>query len=90
MHLLALLTWSFTASRCPGLHIGPTASELQNLHSRVPLALANEGERRRLPIIPPEHPHNIAWGDAGGRTTLYMTSQTGLYRIRPNSSGICP
>ena len=29
----------------------------------------------------PEHPHNLAWGDADGRT-LYLTAQTGLYRIR--------
>jgi gluconolactonase len=29
----------------------------------------------------PEHPHNFAWGGADGRT-LYMTAQTGLYRIR--------
>jgi len=29
----------------------------------------------------PEHPHNFAWGGADGRT-LYLTSQTGLYRIR--------
>jgi gluconolactonase len=29
----------------------------------------------------PEHPHNLAWGDADGRT-LYLAAQTGLYRIR--------
>jgi gluconolactonase len=29
----------------------------------------------------PEHPHNLAWGDDDGRT-LYLTAQTGLYRIR--------
>ncbi len=32
-------------------------------------------------IVAPEHPHNFAWGDADGRT-LYMTAQTGLYRMR--------
>jgi gluconolactonase len=32
-------------------------------------------------IAGPEHPHNFAWGDADGRT-LYLTAQTGLYRIR--------
>jgi gluconolactonase len=37
----------------------------------------------------PEHPHNLAWGDADGRT-LYMTSQTGLYRIRLNVGGARP
>ena len=37
----------------------------------------------------PEHPHNLAWGDADGRT-LYLTSQTGLYRIRLNVGGSRP
>ena len=32
-------------------------------------------------IAGPEHAHNFAWGDADGRT-LYMTAQTGLYRVR--------
>jgi gluconolactonase len=32
-------------------------------------------------IVAPEHPHNLAWGDTDGRT-LYLTAQTGLYRIR--------
>ncbi len=32
-------------------------------------------------IAGPEHAHNFAWGDADGRT-LYMTAQTGLYRLR--------
>ena len=34
----------------------------------------------------PEHPHNLAWGGADGRT-LYLTAQTGLYRIRLNVGG---
>jgi gluconolactonase len=29
----------------------------------------------------PEHPHNLAWGDADGRA-LYLAAQTGIYRIR--------
>jgi gluconolactonase len=37
----------------------------------------------------PEHPHNMAWGDADGRT-LYLTAQTGLYRIRLTIPGIRP
>jgi gluconolactonase len=32
----------------------------------------------------PEHPHNLAWGDADGRT-LYLAAQTGLYRLRLGS-----
>ncbi len=34
----------------------------------------------------PEHPHNMAWGDAD-RQTLYLTAQTGIYRIRLNHPG---
>jgi gluconolactonase len=40
-------------------------------------------------IIPPEHPHNMAWGDDDG-ATLYMTSQTSLYRVKLNIPGIRP
>jgi gluconolactonase len=40
-------------------------------------------------IIGPEHSHNLAWGDADGKT-LYLTAQTGLYRIQLNVSGIHP
>jgi len=38
-------------------------------------------------IIGPEHPHNFNWGGADGRT-LYLTAQTGLYRIRLSIPGI--
>jgi gluconolactonase len=34
----------------------------------------------------PEHPHNMAWGEAD-RQTLYLTAQTGIYRIRLNNPG---
>jgi len=34
----------------------------------------------------PEHPHNMAWGDADGRT-LYLAAQTGIYRLRLNTPG---
>jgi gluconolactonase len=37
----------------------------------------------------PEHPHNLAWGDADGKT-LYLAAQTGLYRIRLKIPGIRP
>jgi gluconolactonase len=40
-------------------------------------------------IQPPEVPANCAWGDADGKT-LYMTAQTGLYRIKLNVAGIRP
>jgi gluconolactonase len=37
----------------------------------------------------PEHPHNMAWGDDDGKT-LYLTAQTGLYRIRLHLPGVRP
>jgi gluconolactonase len=37
----------------------------------------------------PEHPHNFAFGDDDGRT-LYMTAQTGLYRMRVLVAGSRP
>lgn len=40
-------------------------------------------------ISGPEHPHNFAWGDDGGKT-LYLCARTGLYRIRLNIAGIRP
>ena len=40
-------------------------------------------------IVGPEHPHNFAWGGADGRS-LYLTAQTGLYRIRLNVPGTRP
>ena len=40
-------------------------------------------------IITPHHPHNLAWGDDDYRT-LYMTSQSELYRMRLNVPGVRP
>jgi gluconolactonase len=37
-------------------------------------------------IVGPEHPHNLAWGGQD-RKTLYLTAQTGLYRISVNIPG---
>ena len=34
----------------------------------------------------PEHPHNMAWGGADGRT-LYLAAQTGIYRLRLSVTG---
>ena len=38
-------------------------------------------------IITPRHPHNMAWGDADGKT-LYLCARSGLYRIRLNIAGV--
>jgi gluconolactonase len=40
-------------------------------------------------IITPHHPHNLAWGDDDYRT-LYMTSQSEIYRMRLNVPGVRP
>jgi gluconolactonase len=42
--------------------------------------LSPDGERLGL-IELPESPHNLAWGDADGRT-LYITALTSIYRMR--------
>jgi gluconolactonase len=42
--------------------------------------LSPQGERLGL-IELPEDPHNLAWGDADGRT-LYITALTSVYRMR--------
>ncbi|MGH7819888.1 MAG: SMP-30/gluconolactonase/LRE family protein [Candidatus Binatia bacterium] len=38
-------------------------------------------------IVPPEHPHNFAFGDTDGKT-LYMTARGSLYRVRLGVAGI--
>ena len=40
-------------------------------------------------IITPHHVHNMAWGDADGKT-LYLCARSGLYRIRLNIEGVRP
>jgi sugar lactone lactonase YvrE len=45
--------------------------------------LSPRGERLGLVVLP-EDPHNLAWGDADGRT-LYITAMTSVYRMRPRS-----
>lgn len=37
----------------------------------------------------PKHPHNMAWGDADGKT-LYLTAQSALYRMRLMVEGVRP
>jgi gluconolactonase len=37
----------------------------------------------------PESPHNLAWGDADGRT-LYVAALTSIYRMRLSFPGIRP
>lgn len=37
-------------------------------------------------VIPPMHPHNLAWGDDDGKT-LYLTARSGVYRMRVSVRG---
>jgi gluconolactonase len=40
-------------------------------------------------MITPHHVHNMAWGDADGKT-LYLCARSGLYRIHLNIAGVRP
>lgn len=40
-------------------------------------------------IVIPQHVHNMAWGDADGKT-LYLTARNGLYKMRLNIAGVHP
>lgn len=40
-------------------------------------------------IVAPRHIHNMAWGDADGKT-LYLCARSGLYRMRLNIPGVRP
>lgn len=40
-------------------------------------------------IITPRHVHNMAWGDADGKT-LFLCARSGLYRVRLNIPGVRP
>ena len=40
-------------------------------------------------IVTPQHVHNMAWGDADGKT-LYLCARNGLYKMRLNIEGIRP
>ena len=37
-------------------------------------------------VIGPKHPHNMAWGDADGKT-LYLTAQSAVYKMRVGIPG---
>jgi gluconolactonase len=50
--------------------------------------LSPDGDRLGL-IELPEAPHNLAWGDADGRS-LYVTALTSVYRLRVGVPGVAP
>ena len=70
---------------------GLKVDQLGNVYSTGPGGLwiiSPEGTHLGL-IKGPENPHNMAWGDDDGKT-LYITAQTGIYRIRMNVAGVRP
>jgi gluconolactonase len=51
--------------------------------------LSPEGQKLGLLGLPQEDPHNLAWGDADGRS-LYVTALTSVYRVRLAIPGVRP
>ncbi|MBI5385612.1 MAG: SMP-30/gluconolactonase/LRE family protein [Verrucomicrobia bacterium] len=67
---------------------GIKVDQLGNLYVSGPgglWILSPEGKHLGT-LCGPEHPHNLAWGDADGRT-LYLAAQTSIYRLRLNIAG---
>jgi gluconolactonase len=84
------LFFDVTAEKADGLPDGMKVDREGNLYCTAPGGVwifSPEGKHLGT-IQPPEVPANCAWGDDG--KTLYMTAQTGLYRIRLNVGGKLP
>jgi gluconolactonase len=60
-----------------------------NLYVSAPggLQILSKDAKHLGTIITPQHVHNMAWGDADGKT-LYLCARTGLYRMRLNVAGV--
>jgi gluconolactonase len=67
----------------PGLPDGLKIDSLGNLYATGPggIWVFNPEGRQLGTIVLPELPANLAWGDDDWRT-LYITAETGLYRLR--------
>jgi len=77
-----------TADPAEGLPDGLKVDARGNLWATGPggiLVFAPDG-RRLGAIRPPEHPANLTFGGADGKT-VFITAQTGVYRIRTNVVG---
>jgi len=79
-----------TASKDPGLPDGMKVDRRGNLYCTAPggVWIFSPDGKHLGTLKPTEVPANCHWGDDG--KTLYMTAQTGLYRIRLNVAGIRP
>ena len=80
-----------TASDGVPFHVGIKVDALGNLYVSGPggLWIISPDGTHLGTIVAPEHPHNLAWGGEDGRS-LFLTAQTGLYRIRLNVRGARP
>lgn len=79
-----------TAVTEPGLPDGMKVDRQGNLYCTAPggIWIFNPAGKHLGTIKPTEVPANCGWGNDG--KTLYMTAQTGLYRIRLNVAGKLP
>jgi gluconolactonase len=83
----------FDMTRAPGEDAidGIKVDEQGNLYVSGPGGLwiiSAEGKHLGT-IIPPKHPHNLAWGGEDGKT-LYLTAQGSLYRMPLKIPGMGP
>ena len=71
-----------TASDKPGVPDGMKLDVQGNIYATGPSAVVifSPDGRHLGSIVPPEDPANCGWGDDG--KTLYITAETGLYRVR--------
>lgn len=79
-----------TSSKEPGLPDGMKVDRQGNVYCTAPggLWIFSPAGKHLGTLQPTEVPANCHWGDDG--KTLYMTAQTGLYRIRLKVAGIRP
>ena len=85
------LFFDMSSSKDEGVPDGIKIDQKGNIYGVGPggvWILSPEGKHLGT-IKAPEHPANLAWGDADGKT-LYLTAVTGLYRIRVSVPGIRP
>ena len=68
---------------------GIKVDRLGNLYVSAPggLWIISPAGRHLGTVVMPRHPHNLAWGDADGKT-LYLTAESGLYRMPLKVAGL--
>lgn len=86
-----LLFFDMTSSPDKGVPDGMKVDQQGNLYVTGPggIWIISHNGKHLGTIKGPELPANVAWGDEDGKT-LYVTAETGLYRIRLSIPGILP